>query len=103
MGDEEPETIKLISEDGHVFVIDRRAGMLSGTIKAMIGGPGGFSFTENQKGEIHFREIRGAVLEKVCEYFYYKLKYENTPDHPEFPLDPEIALEVLMAANFLDT
>lgn len=42
-------------------------------------------------------------MEKVIQYFYYKLKYTNsTTEIPEFVIEPEIALELLMAANFLD-
>ncbi len=62
------------------------------------------TFTEQQSGEICFREISTPILEKVIQYFYYKVKYTNsTSEIPEFPIDPEIALELLMAANFLDT
>lgn len=62
------------------------------------------TFTEQQSGEITFREISTPILEKVIQYFYYKVKYTNsTSEIPEFPIDPEIALELLMAANFLDT
>lgn len=62
------------------------------------------TFTEQQLGEINFREISTPILEKVIQYFYYKLKYTNsTTEIPEFPIEPEIALELLMAANFLDT
>ena len=43
------------------------------------------------------------VLEKVIQYCYYKLKYTNsTQPIPEFAIEPEVALELLMAANFLD-
>jgi len=53
-------------------------------------------------GEINFREISTPILEKVIQYFYYKLRYTNsTTEIPEFPIEPEIALELLMAANFL--
>jgi hypothetical protein len=39
----------------------------------------------------------------VIEYFQYKLKYNNsTGEIPEFPIEPELALELLEAANFLD-
>jgi hypothetical protein len=38
----------------------------------------------------------------VIQYFYYKLRYTNsTTEIPEFPIEPEVALELLMAANFL--
>eukprot|EP01102_Stenamoeba_stenopodia_P017040 TRINITY_DN604_c0_g1_i1.p1 TRINITY_DN604_c0_g1~~TRINITY_DN604_c0_g1_i1.p1 ORF type:complete len:106 (+),score=23.50 TRINITY_DN604_c0_g1_i1:111-428(+) len=98
----EPQTVKLISADGHEFIIDRKAAMVSGTIKSMLSGPG--TFTENTLGEINFREISTPVLEKVIQYFYYKLRYAiSSSDTPEFPIEPEIALELLMAANFLDT
>lgn len=33
-------TVKLISADGHEFVIDRKAAMVSGTIRSMLSGPG---------------------------------------------------------------
>ena len=36
----ELDTVKLISRDGHEFVIDRKAAVVSGTIKAMLSGPG---------------------------------------------------------------
>jgi len=101
MADDE-ETVKLISADGHQFVVDRKAALVSGTIKSMLSGPG--TFTEQALGEINFREISTPILEKVIQYFYYKLRYTNsTTEIPEFPIEPEIALELLMAANFLDT
>jgi len=62
------------------------------------------AFRENQVGEINFREIATPILERVCQYWYYKLKYTNvTTEIPEFTIEPDIALELLMAANFLDT
>ena len=35
-------------------------------------------FTEAETSEIRFPEISTPVLEKVCQYFYYKLRYQNT-------------------------
>lgn len=112
--------VKLISSDGHEFVIKRDHALTSGTIKAMLSGPG--QFAENETNEVHFREIpyeqllqvfkfilkffyffRSHVLQKVCMYFTYKVRYTNSSTEiPEFPIAPEIALELLMAANFLD-
>merc|ERR1711934_617857 len=105
MGDEEeekgPAVVKLISSDGYEFVIEREAAMVSGTIKNMLSSPG--MFVESS-GEITFPEIPGVVLEKVCQYFHYKLKFTNSAQAqiPEFLIEPEIALELLMAANYLD-
>ena len=60
-------------------------------------------FSEGQTGEIKFPEINAKVLEKTVQYFYYKLKYTgSTGNLPDFKIEPEQALELLMAANFLD-
>eukprot|EP00310_Coccolithus_braarudii_P014909 CAMPEP_0183351192 /NCGR_PEP_ID=MMETSP0164_2-20130417/23416_1 /TAXON_ID=221442 /ORGANISM="Coccolithus pelagicus ssp braarudi, Strain PLY182g" /LENGTH=122 /DNA_ID=CAMNT_0025523309 /DNA_START=133 /DNA_END=501 /DNA_ORIENTATION=- len=96
------DPVKLIASDGSVIVLDRRAAMVSGTIKAMLSGPGNFS--EQQQGEIKFPEISARTLEKTVQYFYYKLRHTNGAGPlPEFKIEPEYALELLMAANYLDT
>lgn len=56
-----------------------------------------------ESNQVNFREIPSYVLEKVCQYFTYKIKYTNSSQEiPDFPIAPEIALELLMAAKFLD-
>lgn len=93
--------VRLISQDGHEFIIKRDHALISVTIKAMLDGPG--QFAENESNQVNFREIPSHVLEKVCQYFTYKIKYTNSAQEiPDFPIAPEIALELLMAANFLD-
>mmetsp|Transcript_19466 Transcript_19466/g.49875 ORF Transcript_19466/g.49875 Transcript_19466/m.49875 type:complete len:107 (+) Transcript_19466:96-416(+) len=102
-GQEHPEYVKLISCDGKEFFCERKAAMISGTIKNMLTGPG--QFTEKQMGEVSFPEISGDVLEKVLEYFHYKLRYTNVSsaeEVPEFDITPQVALPLLMAANYLE-
>lgn len=39
----------------------------------------------------------------MIQYFYYKQRFTNSQVRiPEFQIDPEVALELLMAANFLN-
>lgn len=53
---------------------------------------------------MRFPDISTKTLEKTIQYFYYKLKYTNHDGPlPEFEIEPESALELLMAANYLDT
>ncbi|XP_006885443.1 PREDICTED: transcription elongation factor B polypeptide 1-like [Elephantulus edwardii] len=93
--------IKLISSDGHEFIVKREHALTSGTIKAMLSGSD--QFAENETSEVNFREIPSHVLSKVCVYFTYKVRYTNSSTEiPKFPITPEIALELLMAANFSD-
>mmetsp|Transcript_16701 Transcript_16701/g.28187 ORF Transcript_16701/g.28187 Transcript_16701/m.28187 type:complete len:101 (+) Transcript_16701:166-468(+) len=97
-----PKTVKLISQEGFEFVIDYKAACVSNTIKNMLSSQG--QFMETEQREIKFPEISTPILEKVCQYFYYKLRYTNCPDViPEFTIEPEVALELLMASNYLDS
>ncbi|KAL1420735.1 hypothetical protein MTO96_004469 [Rhipicephalus appendiculatus] len=83
-------------EEGTVY-----GGLRGARCHAMLSGPG--QFAENETNEVNFREIPSHVLQKVCQYFTYKVRYTNSSTEiPEFPIAPEIALELLMAANFLD-
>ncbi|TVY32495.1 Elongin-C [Lachnellula subtilissima] len=45
----------------------------------------------------------GIVLEKVAEYFYYNYRNRNREDVPDMEIPPELCLELLMAADFLDS
>ena len=44
----------------------------------------------------------GVILEKVCEYLYYNLKNKDMKDVPDMPIPPELCLELLMAADYLN-
>lgn len=97
-----PQYVTLVAADKHKFVVDRRAAMVSGLIRTMLTSSEG-AFTEQQSGTIELPDISSAVLERVVDYMLYKLKYNNSRvPIPEFALPPEIALEVLVAANYLD-
>ena len=52
---------------------------------------------------MRFSEIPVAVLERVIQYLYYKVRYTHSTQRvPNFEVEPEIALELLMASNYLD-
>ena len=66
--------LKLISSDGHEFVVRRDFAInASPTIKNMLSGPGQYS--ESQPNEIYLKDIQSHVLINVCRYFAYKAKY----------------------------
>merc|ERR1712099_145455 len=91
--------IKILSSDGHEFLLSRKAAEQSGTIRSMLSSG---KFMESGKGRIVFKEIEGKILEKVIQYFYYKTKHANSTTPPEFKIEPNLALDLLIAANYLD-
>ena len=42
------------------------------------------------------------MLEKVCEYLYYNEKHKDAKDVPDMDIPPELCLELLMAADYLN-
>ncbi|RKF59517.1 Elongin-C [Erysiphe neolycopersici] len=92
------EYVTLVSSDGFEFVVLREAACVSGMIKAMLAG----EYQEAIKGRCEFKEINGIILEKVVEYFYYNHKNRDQTDVPDMEIPPELCLELLMAADFLD-
>ncbi|GAB2286305.1 hypothetical protein Dimus_020722 [Dionaea muscipula] len=94
------DTVKLISAEGFEFVIDKKAAMVSKTIRNMLTSPG--SFAETERGEVTFPDISTTILEKICQYFYWSLQYASGKE-TEFHIEPELTLELMMAANYLHT
>jgi len=77
----------------------------SGTLKNSLSEDS--SFKEALLSTTSLKE-RAVVVEKVLEYLTYKKLYESTgprEDIPDFKerIVPEVALELLMAADYLET
>lgn len=89
--------VTLISSDGFSFTVTKEAASTSGTLKNMISD----TFEEGMTNTIKLHDIDGSILEKVVEYLYYNQKYKNCVDVPEFYVPTEMALELLVAADFL--
>ncbi|KAI9844941.1 MAG: hypothetical protein M1838_001973 [Thelocarpon superellum] len=102
-GDEQrlSEYVTLVSSDGFEFVVRRSAANVSGALRRMLDTRSGFS--EALQGRCVLENINGIVLEKVCEYFCYNEKNQNERDVPDMDIPPELCLELLMAADYLDT
>jgi transcription elongation factor B subunit 1 len=105
-GEADVEYIKLQSAEGHIFIIDRDAAKKASTTIANMFAPEIMEIASDG-GAAHpvvLGDIGTRILEKVCSYFYYKKRYAKVVNEkiPEFDIPPEIALELLMAANFLD-
>ncbi|MCJ1291846.1 hypothetical protein MMC34_003393 [Xylographa carneopallida] len=97
------EYVTLVSSDGFEFVVRRESAYVAGTIKRMLDPAS--NFAEAISGRCVFENIKcvcGVVLEKVCEYLYYNEKHRNAGDVPDMDIPPELCLELLMAADYLN-
>ncbi|KAL4921438.1 BTB/POZ protein [Aspergillus aurantiobrunneus] len=95
------EYVTLVSGDGFEFIIPRSTACVSGTIRRMLDPSSKFS--EALSGRCVFENLSGVVLEKVCEYLCYNEKNKNQTNVPDMDIPPELCLELLMAADYLDT
>jgi len=96
---EESAYIKLISAEGSEIYLSRRIALQVETLRVMLEG----NFRESEEGVIRFPDISTSALEKVTQYLYYKDRHSNSATRiPEFPIDPEESLELLVAASFLN-
>ncbi|KZT53616.1 POZ domain-containing protein [Calocera cornea HHB12733] len=96
--------VKLISEDGFTFILPEKAAQTSGFFKSTLNSTVGFQ--ESETKVIRCGE-RAAVLETVVEYLVFKAEFGNTAAKNAIPdftkrIPAGLALEILMAADFLD-
>jgi elongin-C len=82
MSEEEVQYVKLISSEGHEFILDRSIAVAySKTIAMMLEG----SFLEAQENVIRFPEMAGFILERLVKYLHYKAQYSNSSSRiPDF-------------------
>ncbi|KIV98692.1 uncharacterized protein PV09_09520 [Verruconis gallopava] len=94
------EYVTLVSCDGFEFIIRRSAACIAKTLNRMLDPANGFQ--ESIENRCYLESISGVCLEKVCEYLYYHEKNKDARDVPDMEIPPEICLELLVAADFLD-
>ncbi|KAJ5102274.1 hypothetical protein NUU61_004496 [Penicillium alfredii] len=125
------EYVTLVSCDGFEFIIPRSAACISGTIRRMLDPSSNFSEAVTGRCVLNdmtcvidrewirttrsgvlvtrftdvgsFAFFSAVVLEKVCEYFCYNEKHKDQANVPDMDVPAELCLELLMAADYLDT
>ncbi|KAF1989306.1 putative Elongin-C [Aulographum hederae CBS 113979] len=92
--------VTLVSCDGFEFKVQRSSAEIAEAIRRMLDPRTGFYEAIHNRCE--FSDITGLVLEKVVEYLYYNEKNKDAKEVPDMEIPPEMTLEVLMAADFLN-
>uniref|UniRef100_A0AC35U689 Elongin-C n=1 Tax=Rhabditophanes sp. KR3021 TaxID=114890 RepID=A0AC35U689_9BILA len=93
--------IKLISYDSQHFYLRRDIAEQSQTIKTMVSSA--LKCKETDPMEIRFLEIDAKTLHCICRYLMYKYSY-NTSNlvTAQFDVPDDLAVQLVMAANFLE-
>ncbi|RSH77881.1 uncharacterized protein EHS24_002952 [Apiotrichum porosum] len=97
--------VLLESSDGYTFSVPRRIAMASQTLRSMLDEDSAFQEAKDKTVRL---EYRGIILLKVIEYLQYKVQYADFASsdiREDFQdrIDPYIALELLTAADYLET
>lgn len=90
--------VTLISSDNFKFIVLKEVAQISSVLRNTEG------FKEEQLGRIQL-DMDGDILECIVEYLYYQYKYKDKVDGgdiPEFNIPTQIALELLVKADYLD-
>lgn len=90
--------VTLVSSDNHRFVVLKEVALISPVLR------NSEEFKEGETGQI-ILDIDAEILEVVVEYLYYSYKYKDQADSavvPDFKIPTQLALELLVKADFLD-
>ncbi|KAM5543822.1 hypothetical protein V8D89_002439 [Ganoderma adspersum] len=106
-GDEKAKAndwVRLTSSDGYHYLVRRKVALCSGTLKNTLNEDS--NFVEATSNTCAMDE-RGIIVEKLAEYLIYKSTYENAKKNEDIPdfqerVNPEISLELLVAADYYD-
>lgn len=96
MSHEGAQFIKAITADEMEYIVDARCFESSKPLTDLVKQ----SETRDENGlPIIYLEFYSEVVEKLFEYFYYKVRWDKNPEErPEFKIDPSIALNLMVCA-----
>ncbi|PXF43051.1 Elongin-C [Gracilariopsis chorda] len=110
--------IRLVSGDGFQYTIEAQYATVSGVIQTMMNS----SFKESRTRIVNLPHVKGRVLERICQYFYYIPRFRGGGGMAPFPrgsadsgavssvdsfvgvfeIPPELSIDIYVCARYLD-
>merc|ERR1711879_255617 len=102
MGDEAPNPLekylKLISAEGHEFIIEKEVSRCSGFLRRILESKGAWEENTEPMAKVHLQKITTSVLEHVIQYMYYKKANDNVDGAvPPFDIQKDKVVPLLLA------
>eukprot|EP00762_Andalucia_godoyi_P001237 ANDGO_04758.mRNA.1 Elongin-C len=94
-------SLTLLTQDGFEILIAQDLASYSKVLQAFLAEreASGAAESPNAAFSIPFRS---DLVERAIQYLHYKKKWDHEPDErPQFPIDPESALQLILVADFL--
>jgi len=100
----DPKTpITLVSSEGDAFVVEYEIVRASSVLEHLFASSEAADFEEQRTKVFKLRDVSTSILRKIIEWMEYKRAHEHSSKMPpRFEIDGEDAIELLMAANYLD-
>jgi hypothetical protein len=95
-----PKYLKFVTVDNHEFLLRLDLAMKHSPIVHAMMGDSECVEIEEYRLEV-LREYKSHTVAKLCMYFNYLEKYNESPGVvPEFPIQPAEALDLMLIGNF---
>lgn len=99
-GKTQPVYVKLISDDGFEFVLERETALYSRTLAMFLDTSLGWE--EALGGQVVLKGISGKLLSRVCSFLHHRRTFENSEHHPPWEITAEESLDLLLVADYLE-
>lgn len=95
-----PSIVCLVSHEGDEFAVEREL-VLQSKVLSMFLSPE-LNFCESRTSVIRLHDIPSRVLVRIIDYLRHRKQHEGDPNAPEWPMQAQESLDLLLAADYLD-
>ena len=93
-------TVCLVSHEGERFTVEKEL-VLQSKVLSMFLSPE-LNFIESRSGTIRLYDIPSRILVRIIDYLRHRRQHEGDANAPEWPMQAQESLDLLLAADYLD-
>lgn len=93
-------TVCLVSHEGEEFTVERELVLQSKVLSIFLSPE--LDFVESRSGVIRLYDIPSRLLLRILDYLRHRKQHEGDANAPEWPMQAQESLDLLLAADYLD-